>query len=122
MPNGVGETGDKVKPETPRATEEVKKEAADPVTQAAPSDGFAPISVDEFREMRDQLFARARAAGMRPLQLMLMEYARQGMALFEGVLSSLDENSRKRGAPKEEQPKEVQARQKDEKGSSEEKG
>ena len=53
----------------------------------------APITAAEFNVQLEKLSARAREAGLRPFQIMLSAYAKQGMAMLDGLLTSLDESS-----------------------------
>ena len=45
---------------------------------------------EEFAARRDELFARARAVGLRPLQEVALDLARRGLAAFDGFLSGLE--------------------------------
>ena len=51
---------------------------------------FLPLTSQEFTEALDMLVARARTAGLRPLQIMARTYVRQSMGLIDGLLAALD--------------------------------
>ena len=51
---------------------------------------FLPLTSQEFTEALDMLVARARTAGLRPLQIMAATYVRQSMGLIDGLLAALD--------------------------------
>ena len=61
-----------------------------------PSNAPIPLSLalpetrEELAAKFEQLAARARAAGISPLQALLKTYAQRGMAVLEGLLSSLE--------------------------------
>lgn len=50
----------------------------------------APMSAEEFTVALDQLVQRAKVAGVRPLQVMVRSYLKQGVAVIDGVLGSLE--------------------------------
>ena len=50
----------------------------------------APLTKEQFAAQMQRLNERARAAGLKPLQLMAQTYAKLGMAMLEGVLASLE--------------------------------
>ena len=74
-------------PNAPPAKPEVPKKAQ------APS-----LTSQEFSESLDKLFARAREAGVRPLQVMATSYAKQGLALLDGFFAALEEGTEKKKA------------------------
>ena len=49
-----------------------------------------PLTSEEFAKALDQLVTRARAAGIRPLQVMAATYVKQGMDMLDGVLGALE--------------------------------
>lgn len=55
-----------------------------------------PLTKDEFADRLDNLFGRARAAGVRPLQVMAATYAKQGLDILDGFLGALEEGSKKK--------------------------
>mgnify|MGYP001585301887 CR=1 FL=1 len=77
---------DKVLPEGERAVAEEATEQA----QAA------PVTREELTAKLEQLSARARAAGMSPLQMMARSYAERGMKVLDGLLSALEEDVTKK--------------------------
>ena len=58
----------------------------------------APLTKEMFSANLQQLIERARAAGLNPIQTMAKTYVKQGMAILEGLLASLesDDNSKKK--------------------------
>ena len=64
-----------------------------------------PASVLETREELaakfEQLAARARAAGLSPLQTMAQTYVKRGMAMLDSILSALEEAPNKTPADTE---------------------
>lgn len=76
--------------------------AAAPEKPAAPKPA-APKAKDvqeELADSLDKLIARARAAGVRPLQLMVAAYAKQGLDILDGLLAALEEGAEKKGKGK----------------------
>jgi len=71
--------------ETPAAGEQSTVPAS-----PAPEQPVAPMSAEEFTVALDQLVQRAKAAGVRPLQVMVRSYLKQGVAVIDGVLGSLE--------------------------------
>ena len=55
----------------------------------------------ELATKLDELVARARAAGISPLQALMQSYAKRGMAVIEGLLSALEEVPKKTPADTE---------------------
>ena len=55
-----------------------------------------PLTSEEFAKALDQLVTRARAAGIRPLQVMAATYLKQGMDMLDGVLGALEGSSQKK--------------------------
>ena len=79
--------------ETPAGEEPPEGALAEtPPSEAA--DG--PLTTDEFTAQFNRLADRARAAGIRPLLTMDRAYVRQGMAIIESLLQSLDEGNSKK--------------------------
>lgn len=68
-------------------------EVAPQVTQAIEKPVEPPMSSAEFSATLDQLMTRAKAAGVRPLQVMATSYAKQGLAMLDGLLASLDQGT-----------------------------
>jgi hypothetical protein len=62
----------------------------------------APMTSEEFSAALEELTARAKAAGLRPLQVMFSLYAKQGMTVVENLLSAFEEGSPKKPPPKKE--------------------
>ena len=58
----------------------------------------APLTKEEFAAQMQRLTERARAAGLNPIQTMVKTYANLGMAMLNGILSSLesDDSSKKK--------------------------
>jgi hypothetical protein len=61
----------------------------------------APETREELAAKFEQLAARARAAGMSPLQAMAQTYVKRGMAVLDGLLSALEEAPNKTPADTE---------------------
>ena len=57
-----------------------------------------PLTKEQFATQLQRLTERARAAGLNPLKAMAQTYARQGRAILEGILASLEneESSKKK--------------------------
>ena len=68
----------------PMAENEVPKKV-----ESVPDEQAAPLTKEEFAAQMAQLTERARAAGLRPLQVMAQSYARQGMTLLDKLLEGL---------------------------------
>ena len=77
--------------EHPVAEIELKKVEEVPALVIEKPSEDAPLTQAEFQAQLEKLQARARAAGLRPLQVMMAAYAKRGMAVIEGVLSALEE-------------------------------
>lgn len=71
----------------------VEPEKIELVIESAP---IAAITREELTEKLEQLSARARAAGISPLRVLLSTYARQSLTVIDGLLNSLEE-----GMPKD---------------------
>lgn len=87
--------------EVPMKTEEAPGLAPAQVATLAPAQAQPPeqaaiLTTEEFSAALDQLFVRAKAAGVRPLQVMAMAYAKQGMAVLGGLLAALEEGNAKK--------------------------
>ena len=52
-----------------------------------------PITASQFSKEFEDLFARAKAAGLNPRNLILANFARQGLSVFEQILTAIDEKS-----------------------------
>ena len=63
------------------------------VTAITRSEPVAPITHEELTAKLEQLSARARAAGISPLQQMISSYARRGMTIIDTFLSALEDGS-----------------------------
>ncbi len=55
-------------------------------------EGGVPLTKEDFAAQMKQLTERARAAGLNPIQTMARTYIKQGMAIIEGLLTSLESN------------------------------
>ena len=69
--------------EAPKKVEEVSGQAIEPVQDA-------PLTKEEFAAQMQQLTERAKAAGLNPIHTMAQTYVKQGMAIVEGLLASLE--------------------------------
>jgi hypothetical protein len=78
--------------ETPvaQAPVQVKEESEEP------SKDELPFTAEEFVDSLAELKDRARAAGLRPVRMMLTSYLNQGLSMVDGLLESL-EGSKKKG-------------------------
>ena len=56
----------------------------------------APLTREELVAKLEQFSARARAAGISPLQMMARSYAERGMKVLDGLLSALEEDAPKK--------------------------
>ena len=89
------EGNDRIPPEGGHPTAEVELKKVEETTALViekPSEDV-PLTQAEFQAQLEKLQARARAAGLRPLQVMMAAYAKRGMAVIEGVLNALEEGS-----------------------------
>ena len=50
----------------------------------------APLTKEELAAQMQRLTERARAAGLNPLKTLIQTYTRQGRAILEGFLDSLE--------------------------------
>lgn len=75
-----------------------------PAAPVPPIKEEAPLTAREFSASLEQLTARAKASGLRPIQILAATYAKQGMAMLDGLLSSLDETAPKPPPQKVEAP------------------
>ena len=73
------------------ANEEPKVEGK--TALAAPVPAVAPLTASQFSKEFEDLFARAKAAGLNPRKLVLATFARQGLSVFEQLLTAIDEKS-----------------------------
>lgn len=55
-----------------------------------------PITADQFSAALAELVTLARAAGLRPVQMMLSTYVKQGMSVIDGLLGALEGSSQKK--------------------------
>ena len=67
--------------------------ADEPVKAETPKE--APQTSQEFVAALDKLFASARKAGVRPLQVMATSYARQFAGMIDGLGAALEEGETK---------------------------
>ena len=76
----------------PIAEEEAPKEQDVPKEQDAPKEEEQDmlLTKEMFVTQIHRLTERARAAGLSPLKMMAKAYLKQGTAIFEGLLSSLE--------------------------------
>ena len=70
------------------APKKVEGEAR-PVAVVVPV-AVVPITASQFSKEFEDLFARAKAAGLNPRNLILATFARQGMTAFDRLLTALD--------------------------------
>ena len=56
----------------------------------APVPAVAPLTASQFSKEFEDLFARAKAAGLNPRNLILATFARQGMTALDRLLTALD--------------------------------
>ena len=54
-----------------------------------------PLTAEEFREAFDRLVKRARAAGVRPLEVLAKTYLQQGVAMLDSMLAPLEKGTKK---------------------------
>lgn len=54
-----------------------------------------PLTSQEFVAAMDNLFKRAKAAGVRPLQVMAETYVKKGMGVIDGLLAALEDGNGK---------------------------
>lgn len=80
------------------AENEAPKKVEGPSSEGAKA---APMTSEEFSAALEQLTARAKAAGLRPLQVMLASYAKQGMVVLDNLLASFEESTPKKPPPSE---------------------
>ena len=69
--------------------------ADEPVKVETPKEPEAPLTSQEFMASFDALVKRAKAAGVRPLEVMATTYLKQGMGLLDGMLAALEEGKDK---------------------------
>ena len=53
-------------------------------------DEEASLTAEQFSATLAELVTRARAAGLRPVQMMISSYVKQGMSVMDGLLSALE--------------------------------
>ena len=63
-----------------------------------------PLTSEEFGSALADLIERARAAGMRPLQIMAATYMKQSIAMVDGLLAALEEGGKEKGVGKKKAP------------------
>ncbi len=74
----------------PTEVEQVSGQAVEPAEDAL-------LTKEVFVAQAQQLLEQARAAGLKPIQMMTQTYAKRGMAILEGLLASLgNEDSSKK--------------------------
>ena len=61
-----------------------------------------PLSREELGTKFDELAARAREAGISPLQTLAQTYVKRGLAVIEGILGALEEAPNKTGTKKKD--------------------
>jgi len=71
-------------------SEAPKKVEGETVSAPAPVPAAAPLTASQFSKEFEDLFARAKAAGLNPRNLILATFARQGMTAFDRLLTALD--------------------------------
>ena len=69
--------------------------ADEPVKTETSKESEAPLTSAEFMASFDALVKRAKAAGVRPLEVMATTYLKQGMGLLDGMLAALEEGKEK---------------------------
>ena len=67
-----------------------ENEAPKVIGETAPVPAVAPLTASQFSKEFEDLFARAKAAGLNPRNLILATFARQGMTAFDRLLTALD--------------------------------
>ena len=72
--------------EAPKEVEQVPVQAI----ESASGGEDAPLTKEAFSAEMDRLAERARAAGLNPIRAMAQTYARQGLAIVEGLLVALE--------------------------------
>ena len=87
------------RPTLPEGKPPAAAQAAPPAAPAASPN--APNTREELAVKFEQLAARARAAGISPLQAMAQTYVKRGMAVLDGILSALEEAPNKTPADTE---------------------
>ena len=85
--------------ETPEPVEETEEKRPDGSPFVGKVD--APMTADEFSTNMDQLFDKARSAGLRPLQAMASTYIRAGVAMIDGLLATLGGDDQKKPPPED---------------------
>ena len=63
---------------------------ARPIAVVVPVAVVVPLTASQFSKEFEDLFARAKAAGLNPRNLILATFARQGMTAFDRLLTALD--------------------------------
>jgi len=53
-------------------------------------DEETPLTAEQFSATLTELVTRARAAGLRPVQMMISSYVKQGMSVMDGLLGALE--------------------------------
>ena len=76
--------------------EESEDKPAAPKAEDADDDD-EPLSVESLRAEIDEIGSRAKSAGLNPLRKMARSYVYQTLNAFDGLLSALEGNKRKRG-------------------------
>ena len=87
-----------VENEVPKKVEEAPEQTAILISGQTPEETQAPLTREELAAKFEQLSVRARAAGMSPLQVLAASYVKRGLAVIDGVLSALEEDSTKKPA------------------------
>tara|TARA_Y100000310_G_scaffold3792_1_gene4673 strand:+ start:15813 stop:16067 length:255 start_codon:yes stop_codon:yes gene_type:complete len=78
--------------EAPQTIEEPTEET--PVVEK--KDEATPLTTEQFSVALAELVTRAKAAGLRPAQMMISAYVKQSMSVVDGILGALDGNQKKK--------------------------
>lgn len=54
-----------------------------------------PFTAEEFADSLAELKDRARAAGLKPVRMMLTSYLNQGLSMIDGLLDSMEDPKKK---------------------------
>jgi len=66
------------------------------VVEDEDEDKEPPLTAELFSATLTELVTRARAAGLRPIQMMFGSYVKQGMSMVDGLLGALEGNQKKK--------------------------
>lgn len=68
-----------------------EEEPPAPVEPEKPKSSLIPsMTVNEYNTSLNELRERAKAAGLRPMQIMLASYLSQGLSVVDGLLEALE--------------------------------